>query len=150
MGVTATRTFSALALAATAVVGTASQASAEYDDSKTVWTTDRCGSFEFVDYGEGEPGGGPDDDYMLVRDHCDDGFHVRGDVWVGWSWYGVAYQRGGPSAAPLYWDPFAEEEDELVAGSRFGFPVCLVDPTAPDPGYLGFNCTNAELTMVDG
>ena len=149
MGVRVARILAAVAVAVAAVLVPVGPASAaEHDDGFTVWSTDRCGSAQFVDHGPGEPGSGGNDDYVLVRDHCDDGYEVKVDGWLGWSWLGAQYVEE-PAAGAVFWDPFAEYGD-LYRGDRFNLGVCQYDRSQDASGYLGFNCRYQEKTMVDG
>ncbi|MBY8849705.1 hypothetical protein [Saccharothrix longispora] len=144
------RALTAVAVAVAAVVVPPAQASAEaeHDDGFVVWTTDRCGSVEFVDYGPGEPGSGGDDDYLVVRDHCDDGYEVKADGWLGWYWLRVKYVDG-PAAGPVFWDPFVEHGG-LYGGDRLGLTACQYDRDQAASGYLGFNCASDQRVLVDG
>ena len=60
----------AAALLSMTVLVTTSAGAAENDDFAAV-TTDGCGVAQFKDYGPGAPGGGNNDDYLVIHDYCE-------------------------------------------------------------------------------
>src|SRR5687768_8781124 len=91
------------------LLAAASPASAAVNDDHTVTTWDEVwdcqgGRLDFVDYGEGAPGGGMNDDYFIVRDTCANGDGVLGKVYVNGVLQGTKYHGGG-SGTSVIWDP---------------------------------------------
>ncbi|MFE4173888.1 hypothetical protein ACFRR7_17885 [Streptomyces sp. NPDC056909] len=112
------------------------------DDSFMVWTTDLCGSADFIDYGEGAPGGGSNDDYIEVWDTCGDGHGVRAYAWLDGTYLGSKYNGNG-NLQYVVWDPFGN----VTAGQSVGLKICLVDganDTTPS------NCDESTRTSEDG
>jgi hypothetical protein len=131
---------------------TATAASAT-DDSFTVKTTDGCGAAEFVDYGPGAPGGGNNDDYILVHDYCADGHGVRAYVWILGEYWGDQYNGNGKAGAAVVWDPFKSwGPGNLTADTPFKVEVCLVDGPndAVDEPEAGNKCRSYNAVSVDG
>jgi hypothetical protein len=124
------------------------------DDSFSVATTDGCGVAEFVDYGPGAPGGGNNDDYIVVHDYCADGHGVRAYVWILGEYWGDRYNGNGKAGAAVIWDPFKEwgGSANLTAGTSFKVEVCLVDGPndAVNEPEAGSRCRSANRTSVDG
>lgn len=135
------------------LLAVAGPASAAVNDGFSVSTSSGgCGSNEFVDYGPGAPGGGDNDDYVLIHDFCADGHGVRGcvrkliiDDGIPVSTdYGCRYNGNGLAGAPVVWDPFGN----VLPGTTISLRVCLVDG-ASDP--TPFRCSDWEAhTSVDG
>jgi hypothetical protein len=134
------------AITAAAVVAMASPASAAYDDSFEVYTQDGCGSVEFVDYGEGAPGGGSNDDYLVVHDYCSDGHGVLAIAWIDIYSMGSKYNGNGLAGSPVIWDPYVNRGN-VFAGETIGLQVCLVDGANDD---TPFSCDEEERVSVDG
>jgi hypothetical protein len=65
-----------VALLSVTVLVTSSAGAAE-NDSFAALTTDECGDANFIDYGPGAPGGGNNDDYVVIHDYCADGHGVQ-------------------------------------------------------------------------
>ncbi|MCX5067511.1 hypothetical protein OOJ91_16840 [Micromonospora lupini] len=139
-------------LAAAIVVGsgasTAMPASAASNDSFWTWTadgTDGCGYIFFTDYGEGAPGGGPNDDYITIQDLCPDGHGVMGYAWLDGVYLGKEYNGIGWGYDSVVWDPFPS--GNVKAGQLVGIKVCLVDgANDPTPSY----CASVSQRSVDG
>jgi hypothetical protein len=124
----------------------ATPAAAAYDDSFAVYTTDRCGAVNFVDYGAGAPGGGNNDDYTVVHDYCGDGHGVKAWAWLNGTLVGAKYNGSGSGGAPVIWDPF-KAYGNIFAGDSVGLKVCLVDgDNDPTPA----KCASHTHTSVDG
>ncbi|WP_156077262.1 hypothetical protein [Saccharothrix sp. NRRL B-16314] len=140
------RVLTMLTVTTAVVMLSVSPASAAYDDSFEVWTLDGCGSVEFVDYGEGAPGGGGNDDYAIVHDYCSDGHGVLAYAWVDIYALGTKYNGNGLAGAPVIWDPYAVRSN-VFAGETIRLRVCLVDG-ASDP--TPFRCDEDESVSVDG
>jgi len=134
------------------VAAMASPASAATDDTFTVETADRgtvCqgggGGAYFVDFGDGEPGGGSNDDYIEVHDFCPDGHGVRAWAWLNGDPLGSKYDGGGTGSAVI-WDPF-KEFGNVNAGDTVKMRVCLVDGSSDTtPSF----CTEKSHQSVDG
>ncbi|WP_143662126.1 hypothetical protein [Streptomyces glaucescens] len=118
---------------------------AQVDDSFTVETLDGCGAADFVDHGEGAPGGGSNDDYIVLHDYCSDGHGTR--VWLYYpstgNQYGSVYNGNGLAGEPVIWDPFGN----VVAGQVVALEVCLVDGRND---YSGALCGEGQRTSADG
>ncbi|PJE93904.1 hypothetical protein CUT44_32475 [Streptomyces carminius] len=107
--------------AATMLLGTQT-AFAAVNDSFSVYTTSGgCGSVDFVDYGEGWPGGGNNDDYLVIHDYCSDGKGVRAYAWVDGVYLGARNNTNGLAGAAVLWDPVGN----VTAGEKVGVKVCL-------------------------
>ncbi|GGQ73756.1 hypothetical protein [Couchioplanes azureus] len=135
-----------------ALVVSASPAAAAVDDSFTLYTTDGgCGMVEFVDYGPGAPGGGNNDDYLVIHDYCSDGDGVQ--VWAslfvgGWSErdLGTKYNGNGRAGAAVVWDPFSQFSGNVNAGDTVQLQVCVVDgKNGPEHG-----CNLVAVDSADG
>jgi hypothetical protein len=123
------------------------------DDNFSVATTDGCGVADFVDYGPGAPGGGNNDDYIVIHDYCADGHGVRAYVWISGEYWGDQYNGNGRAGAAVVWDPFrAWGPDNLVKGTPVTIEVCLVDGPndAVDEPEAGSRCRSGSHTMKDG
>ncbi|MBE8518894.1 hypothetical protein ILP97_15450 [Amycolatopsis sp. H6(2020)] len=133
-------------LALGSAVLAATPASAAYDDSFTVSTTDGCGAVDFVDYGAGAPGGGNNDDYAVVHDYCGDGHGVKAWAWLDGVLIGSKYNGNGLAGDPVVWDPFAAYGN-VIAGDSVGLKVCLVDGNGDTTPA---RCASKTRTSVDG
>lgn len=129
------------ALALTAAVAT--PASAAVDDGFSASTADGCGVVTFIDYGPGAPGGGDNDDYLVVRDLCADGHGVRADAWLGAAYLGFSYDGNGQAGAAVIWDPFGN----VSPGQQVTIRACLVDGAGDTTGSL---CGLASRVSADG
>jgi hypothetical protein len=129
-------------------------AAAAVNDGFDVWTADGgCGMVEFVDYGEGWPGGGNNDDYLIIHDYCADGHGVKAWAWLTENtsqgslefYLGGRYNGNGEAGAAVLWDPFADLGVE--GGDKVTLKVCLSDGDSdPTP----FNCKTGSRTSADG
>ncbi len=126
---------SAMIAGAIALNAPAASASDSYNDYFDIYTSDHdsCGEATFVDYGSGLPGGGMNDDYVEIRDTCDDHHGVKAWAWLtrdGHKYYlGGAYDGYGSiytSRAYVVWDPF-KPYGNVLPGDYVGLKVCLVD-----------------------
>jgi hypothetical protein len=134
------------ALALGSAVLAATPAAAAHDDSFTVYTTDRCGAVDFVDYGAGAPGGGNNDDYAVVHDYCGDGHGVKAWAWLNGILIGEKYNGNGLAGDPVIWDPF-KAYGNVAPGDSVGLKVCLVDGNGdPTPA----KCKSSTHTSEDG
>ncbi len=135
----------AVALLSVTVLVTTS-ASAAVNDNFNASTTDGCGVANFIDYGPGAPGGGNNDDYVVIHDYCADGHGVMAYVEVDDSGYWFhQYNGNGLAGAPVVWDPFLH--GNVKAGQKVELEVCLVDG-ASDP--TGSRCGDASRRSADG
>ena len=135
----------AAALLSMTVLVTTSAGAAENDDFAAVTTDGHgCGVAQFKDYGPGAPGGGNNDDYVVIHDYCADGHGVM--VWASWDNIGYwfhQYNGNGLAGAPVVWDPFGN----VKAGQTVELEVCLVDgPADPTPS----RCGEASHRSADG
>ena len=111
----------AAALLSMTVLVTTSAGAAENDDFAAV-TTDGCGVAQFKDYGPGAPGGGNNDDYVVIHDYCADGHGVI--AYLSWGQHRllvqqVQWQRPGRCPRGLGSVPVWERQgwpDGLVGG----------------------------------
>jgi hypothetical protein len=131
--------------AISAVALSASPAAAAHDDYMFVETTDVCGSADFIDWGQGAPGGGDNDDYIDIDDDCGDGKGVKAWAWLNGTALGSKYHGAGAHTS-VTWDPFAARGN-VSAGDRVGIKVCLVDGSS-DPTPT--RCAEKSMTSVDG
>lgn len=148
----AVRALGAAAVGVGALVLAAGPASATTNDNFSAHTTGGgCGAVDFIDYGAGAPGGGNNNDYLVVHDYCSDGHGVK--AWVWWYtdsgtllYYGSKYNGNGEAGAPVYWDPFASLGN-TIGGDRVSVKVCLSDGNS-DPTVT--NCDSASHVSADG
>lgn len=114
------------------------------DDSFSVSTTGGgCGKVDFVDFGEGAPGGGSNDDYLVIHDLCSDGHGVKAWAWLNGILLGSRYNGNGLAGDPVIWDPFGN----VLPGDSIGLKVCLVDGSDdPSPS----SCGSLTRTSSDG
>ena len=132
-----------MALLSVTVLVTTSAGAAVNDDFNAS-TSDGCGVANFIDYGPGAPGGGNNDDYVVIHDYCADGHGVEVDVQMNDSGYVTSkYNGNGKSGAPVIWDPFGN----VAPGEKVELGVCLVD--GPDDS-TGIRCGIASRTSADG
>ncbi|NEY33624.1 hypothetical protein GTU99_15700 [Streptomyces sp. PRKS01-65] len=122
-------TTSALA-AATMLFGTQAAVAATNDSFAVGTTNGGCGTVNFVDYGEGAPGGGNNDDYLVIHDYCSDGRGVRAYAWLTFGgethYLGARNNTNGLAGDAVVWDPFADWGN-VEAGDLVGLKVCLFD-----------------------
>jgi hypothetical protein len=135
----------AAALVSVTVLVTNSAGAAVNDDFAAV-TTDGCGVANFKDYGPGAPGGGDNDDYVVIHDYCADGHGVRAYLKVDGTpfWVGE-YNGNGAAGAPVVWDPFLN--GNVKAGQNIDLEVCLVDGR---DDFSGSRCGYASHRSADG
>ena len=124
---------------------------AAINDDFEVETTDsrHCGSADFDDYGPGAPGGGNNDDYIVIHDNCADGHGVRAQAWVGRDYVGSQYNGNGLEGAPVIWDPFRvyHPDGNVLPGQSVVIEVCLVD--GPNDSS-GSSCRQVGSVIQDG
>lgn len=111
------------------------------DDSFAVTTLDWCGYGEFVDYGEGKPGGGKNDDYIRIADNCADGYSIRAQVWVDDVSQGVRINDNGYWGEDVIWDPFPN----VKPGQVVELEICLTDSSG---GH--YECAEQGDVSTDG
>lgn len=126
-----------------------SPAQAAINDSFGVGTTDRdCGRpggvANYVDYGPGAPGGGNNDDYVVIHDYCADGWGVAAWAWKNGSYLGGKQNRNGYAGNPVVWDPFTGTNN-IHSGDNVGLKVCLF----PSNGGYYF-CSSETHKSADG
>ncbi|HEY9327652.1 hypothetical protein ACFTZ8_02580 [Streptomyces fungicidicus] len=137
--------FTTSAFVAAAMLFGTQAAFAGTNDSFSVSTTGGgCGAVDFVDYGAGAPGGGNNDDYLVIHDYCSDGKGVRAYAWIGSLYLGAKNNTNGLAGAAVVWDPF-KEYGNIIAGTKVGIKVCLFNSS----GTLS-SCAEASRVSVDG
>ena len=122
---------------------------AAVNDSFNVSTTDGCGRADFVDFGPGAPGGGDNDDYIVIHDFCSDGHGVKVWAWLnGVSVNGDVgrYNGNGLAGDAVVWDPF-KALGNVDAGDSVGIKVCLVDSSTASSGLF---CREMTRVSTDG
>lgn len=111
-------------------------------DDFEVFTTDSCGEIDFIDYGEGAPGNGPNDDYTQLWNNCSgDPGGIMAYAWEGSAYLGSKYI--GRGSVTVLWDPFGN----VPSWTDVGLKVCKVD------GSSGANprlCDSATQTIIEG
>jgi hypothetical protein len=138
----------ALVMAAALLSGSVlvkNSAGAAVNDDFAALTTDECGVANFIDYGPGAPGGGNNDDYVVIHDYCADGHGVRAYAELDDTGYWFnQYNGNGRAGAPVVWDPFGD----VKAKHTVTLEVCLVDgPLDPSEGS---RCGYASHRSADG
>lgn len=100
---------------------------------------------EYVDYGEGAPGGGSNDDYVIVGDGCADGHGIKAWAWLDDTCLESCAGRyvGGGAESSVVWDPLGN----VAPGQWVALKVCWVDGSN-DPTPSG--CSYAETWSTDG
>lgn len=142
--------FTTSAFVAAALLFGTQAAVAGTNDSFSVGTTGGgCGAVDFVDYGPGAPGGGDNDDYLVIHDYCGDGKGVRAYAWlsndiIGNVYLGARNNTNGLAGAAVVWDPF-KPYDNVLPGDRVGIKVCLFN----SDNTLS-NCAEASRVSADG
>lgn len=134
-----------VAAAGALVVASGPAAAANDDHYVTNWDSyQQCsaGRLDFVDYGEGAPGGGMNDDYLVVKDTCANGDGVLGRAFVDGRLVDTRYHGGG-SGSSVVWDPFGN----VLANQVIKMEICSAD--GPDD-YLGFECNRTTFRSIDG
>jgi hypothetical protein len=127
-------------------------ASATVDDGFAVASlSNKCfegGLATYVDYGEGLPGGGKNDDYITITDECKDNHGVKAWAWLNGTClegcHGV-YNGSGAGKVTLVWDPFPN--GNVREGDSVGLKICSVDGDT-DPTPTG--CDSGTIWSVDG
>ncbi|MGV9213964.1 hypothetical protein ACTFTM_19080 [Micromonospora sp. RB23] len=99
------------------------------------------GRLDFVDYGEGAPGGGMNDDYSIVRDTCANGDGVLGRVYRNGVLIDTRYNGGG-SGRSMIWDPVQVYANDVVR-----MEICGAN--GPED-YLGYSCNYTTFRSIDG
>ncbi|MFC8369483.1 MULTISPECIES: hypothetical protein [unclassified Streptomyces] len=134
--------FTTTAVAAATMLFGAQAAVAATNDSFAVGTTSGgCGVVNFVDYGAGAPGGGNNDDYLVIHDYCGDGKGVRAYAWIGSTYLGAKNNTNGLAGSAVVWDPFGN----VTGGQKVGIKVCLFDSN----NTLS-RCAEASRVSADG
>ncbi|MEH1163765.1 hypothetical protein V6V47_00095 [Micromonospora sp. CPCC 205539] len=131
---------------AAALLGAGSPASAAVNDDHAVTAWDagnscQAGILNFVDYGEGAPGGGMNDDYFVLRDTCGNNDGVMALVYVDDVLKGYKYNGGG-SGSSVIWDP-----TQVYANDVVRMEICGAD--GPDD-TRGSYCRSTTFRSVDG
>ncbi|MGW4021938.1 hypothetical protein [Streptomyces sp. NPDC005009] len=130
--------------AATMLFGTQAAVAATNDSFAVGTTSGGCGVVNFVDYGEGAPGGGNNDDYLVIHDYCGDGKGVRAYAWIDDIYLGAKNNTNGLAGSAVVWDPF-KDWGNIIAGDRVGIKVCLFDSN----NTLS-RCAEASRVSADG
>lgn len=130
-----------------ALVATGSPAFAAHNDNAetTVWDDYagcQGGRIEFIDYGEGAPGGGMNDDYFVVTDTCANAKGVRARVWVNGVLVGGSKYNGGGSGSSVIWDPA-----QIYANDVVKMEICAANGPSD---YSGLPCDDTTFRSVDG
>ncbi|MFI5898217.1 hypothetical protein ACIA5D_49870 [Actinoplanes sp. NPDC051513] len=120
---------------------------ARYNDSFWVCALERA-CVDFVDAGEGWPGGGDNDDYVVIHDYYADGYGTKAYAWLNGDYLGWKYNGNGYAGDPVLWDPFAAFGD-VHAGDYVGLKVCLSDGPG-DPNTFENWCTAYTQRSHDG
>ncbi|MEU7841375.1 hypothetical protein AB0B39_10415 [Micromonospora sp. NPDC049114] len=133
------------AVAGALVVGASPASAAGNDDHDVTYWDDYAmcegGRLDFVDYGEGAPGGGMNDDYFVVRDTCANGDGVLGRVYVNGVLRGTRYNGGG-SGSSVIWDPAQVYANDVVR-----MEICGAN--GPQD-YSGYSCASNTFRSIDG
>jgi hypothetical protein len=130
------------------ILATTNPAAAAGNDDWTAYVhySTGGGAVDFVDYGPGAPGGGNNDDYLVIRDTAADGHGVQVWAWLHGKYLGTRYNGGGQFSSVIY-DPYTIFPNNVAAGEVIGLKVCLVDG-ADNP--IQSSCQNAQETSIDG
>ncbi|WP_326561660.1 hypothetical protein [Micromonospora sp. NBC_01796] len=137
-----------LAAVLTAILASANPAAAAGNDDYTVYTGDSRlgGAVDFVDYGPGAPGGGNNDDYLVIRDLRGDGHGVQVWAWLHGKYLGTRYNGGGAGSQLIY-DPYSIFPNNVAANEVIGLKICLVDG---ENNLIQSSCSNLEWPSIDG
>ncbi|WP_433553471.1 hypothetical protein ACQP08_09605 [Micromonospora zamorensis] len=141
------RTLAVLMTVVTGTVTFASPAQAADNDSFLLCALGEASGacVRFVDYGEGAPGGGMNDDYAVVHDLLADGKGTRAYAWLNGRYLGSKYNGNGYAGDPVVWDPFGN----VPGNSYVGLKVCL-SWGPDDPNTYEEWCNERTIYTVDG
>ncbi|MEV4658894.1 hypothetical protein [Micromonospora sp. NPDC049301] len=137
-----------LAAALTAILVTTNPAAAAGNDDYTVYTDPSWhgGAVDFIDYGPGAPGGGDNDDYLVIRDIAADGHGVQVWAWLHGKYLGTKYNGGGAWSSVIY-DPYSIFPNNVAKNEVIGIKICLVDGK---DNLIQPSCSNVEWPSIDG
>jgi hypothetical protein len=99
------------------------------------------GFAQFQDYGPGAPGGGNNDDYIIVVDDCPNGAGIKAWAWLDGVLLGSKYNGNG-AGTTVVWDPFGN----VTAGQSVGLKVCSVNGNSGTP----YHCASVTRKIIDG
>ncbi|MFC7279256.1 hypothetical protein ACFQS1_35290 [Paractinoplanes rhizophilus] len=142
----------ALTILSTVILATvvlASPARAGTNDSFQVCSqwTNNASCVEFVDYGEGKPGGGKNDDYILIHQYDPyAAYGVWGYAWLDGKYLGAKFNGSGYYAPAVVWDPFPG--GNVKGGQYIGLKVC--PGTSSGPIHNGQDCQEWSQYSKDG
>jgi hypothetical protein len=145
------RVLTPAAVALTAILGVASPAAAAVDDSFDAYTYPlddvTSGVVHFVDYGPGAPGGGDNDDYLVLEDLAPDGHGVQVWAWLQGKYLGTKYNGNGAGSEVIY-DPYSIFPNNVAAGEVISVKICAVD----GPGNIidEYTCGTGRRVSADG
>jgi hypothetical protein len=131
--------------------GLAAPAAAAINDNFAVSAGSGCGVVNFIDYGPGAPGGGNNDDYLVIHDYCADGYSGVVAAFLDRPgsddnpYLGSRRNNNGLAGAPVIWDPF-KAVGNVNANDRIRLEVCLWDGQDPYP----ITCDTGERVSADG
>jgi hypothetical protein len=94
-----------------------------------------------VDYGEGKPGGGNNDDYIAIHDLANDNEGIKAYAWISGNYQGMGYNGRGAGSC-VVWDPFPN----VKPGECVGLMVCRANGPKGDP----YSCGEFTQCSTDG
>jgi hypothetical protein len=95
----------------------------------------------FVDNGEGAPGGGNNDDYIVLEDWCRNSQGVKAYAWLDGKYLGSKYWGGGWGTGTT-WDPFGN----VTGGQSVGMKICNTNGPSGSP----WGCVSGTRKSIDG
>ncbi|RQX14585.1 hypothetical protein DDE19_23120 [Micromonospora ureilytica] len=135
-----------LTVALTAILATTNPAAAAGNDDYTVYTGQSGGAVDFIDYGPGAPGGGDNDDYLVIRDIAADGHGVQVWAWLHGKYLGTKYNGNGAWTSVIY-DPYTIFPNNVAKKEVIGLKICLVDGK---DNLIQPSCSSLDWPSIDG
>ncbi|WP_327033600.1 hypothetical protein [Micromonospora ureilytica] len=135
-----------LTVALTAILATTNPAAAAGNDDYTVYTGQSGGAVDFIDYGPGAPGGGDNDDYLVIRDIAADGHGVQVWAWLHGKYLGTKYNGNGAWTSVIY-DPYTIFPNNVAKNEVIGLKICLVDGK---DNLIQPSCSSLDWPSIDG
>ncbi|WP_444949215.1 hypothetical protein [Micromonospora ureilytica] len=135
-----------LTVALTAILATTNPAAAAGNDDYTVYTGQSGGAVDFIDYGPGAPGGGDNDDYLVIRDIAADGHGVQVWAWLHGKYLGTKYNGNGAWTSVIY-DPYTIFPNNVAKNEVIGLKICLVDGK---DNLIQPSCSYLDWPSIDG
>ncbi|MEV6366349.1 hypothetical protein AB0L86_05580 [Micromonospora musae] len=141
-----------MAAVALSVIALPASPAFAYDDSFPASTPTGAGVANFVDSGTW-PGGGSNDDFVVIHDYASDGYGVAAYLWIDrnapndtdWRYLGWKVNKNGLAGAAVYWE--IPEGGNIYPNQGVKLKVCLLDRNGNTPEST---CRERYHYSVDG